>query len=155
VRIFIIGYMGAGKSTVGKRLARFLGIHFIDLDEAFESKFRYSIPRFFDHFGEVRFREFEKQCLRDIIETEDGTYYTGMTNDLARRMQDHLSNTSRSATYLRVHKPKYVVYTAECKTRGEAMKLENRLKKDYTYKMECVGPRRDIYEVIDSELSYK
>ena len=90
-----------------------------------------------------------------IIETEDGTYYTGMTNDLARRMDEHLSNTSRSATYLRVHKPKFVVYTAECRTRGDAMRLENRLKKDRKFKMECIGARRDIREVIDSELSYK
>ncbi|MHA1137541.1 MAG: GIY-YIG nuclease family protein [Candidatus Thorarchaeota archaeon] len=90
-----------------------------------------------------------------IIETEDGTYYTGMTNDIARRMSEHLSNTSRSATYLRAHKPKYVVYSCECKTRGDAMRLENRLKRDQKFKMECVGPRRDIREVIDSELSYK
>ncbi|MHA1862945.1 MAG: GIY-YIG nuclease family protein [Candidatus Thorarchaeota archaeon] len=90
-----------------------------------------------------------------IIETEDGTYYTGMTNDLARRMNEHLSNSSRSATYLRVHKPKFVVYTQECESRSEAMKLERKLKDDYKFKKECVGPRRDIREVIESELSYK
>ena len=90
-----------------------------------------------------------------IIETADETYYTGMTNDLARRMTEHLSNSSRSATYLRAHKPVYVVYLRECKTRGDAMRLENRLKKDYKFKMECIGARRDIREVIESELSYK
>ena len=90
-----------------------------------------------------------------IIETEDGTYYTGMTNDIARRMSEHLSNTSRSATYLRAHKPKYVVYAHECETRGDAMRLENRLKRDRKFKKECIGSRRDIREVIDSELSYK
>ena len=67
MRIFIIGYMGAGKSTVGKRLANNLDIPFVDLDDAFEARFRYSIPRFFDHFGEKRFREFEHQCLKEII----------------------------------------------------------------------------------------
>jgi len=90
-----------------------------------------------------------------IIETEDGTYYTGMTNDLARRMCEHLSNSANSATYLRTHRPKFVVYTKECSTRGDAMRLENRLKKDRKFKLECIGPRRDIREVIDSELSYK
>jgi len=90
-----------------------------------------------------------------IIETEDATYYTGMTNDLARRMNEHLSNSSRSATYLRAHKPVYVVYLCECRTRGDAMRLEIRLKKDYKFKMECIGARRDIREVIESELSYK
>ena len=67
MRIFIIGYMGAGKSTNGRRLANRLGIPFIDIDEAFELRFRYSIPRFFDHFGEERFRDLEHQCLKEIF----------------------------------------------------------------------------------------
>jgi len=90
-----------------------------------------------------------------IIETEDETYYTGMTNDVARRFQEHLSGDSRSAAYLKMHKPMYVVYMTECRTRGDAMRLEQRLKKDYKFKMECVGSRRDIREVIDSEMSYR
>ncbi len=68
MRIFILGYMGAGKSTVGKRLARRLNMPFVDLDDAFEARYKYSIPRFFDHFGEKRFREFEQQCLKEVIE---------------------------------------------------------------------------------------
>ncbi|MDT8394380.1 MAG: shikimate kinase [Bacteroidales bacterium] len=78
MKIFIIGYMGAGKSTAGKRLSNRLGIPFIDIDEAFEEKFRYSIPRFFDQFGEERFREFEHQCLKEIIhENADAVVSTG------------------------------------------------------------------------------
>ncbi len=78
MRVFIIGYMGAGKSTVGKRLANNLDIPFVDLDDAFEARFRYSIPRFFDHFGEKRFREFEHQCLKEIIgEHEEAVISTG------------------------------------------------------------------------------
>ncbi len=90
-----------------------------------------------------------------IIETVDGTYYTGMTNNLARRLSEHVSDSTRSASYLRMHKPAYVVHIAECKTRGAAMKLEHRLKSDYKFKMERIGSRRSILEVIDSELSYK
>ena len=40
---------------------------FIDLDDVFESKYRYSIPNFFDQFGEEKFREFEHICLKEII----------------------------------------------------------------------------------------
>lgn len=90
-----------------------------------------------------------------IIETVDGTYYTGMTNDLARRLSEHVSNSTRSASYLRMHKPAFVVHVTECETRGEAMKLEKRFKSDYSFKIEHIGPRRSILEVIDSELSYK
>lgn len=103
MRIFIIGYMGAGKSTVGKRLARNLGKHFIDLDEAFESKFRYSIPRFFDHFGEVRFREFEKQCLRDIIETEDDAVISTGGGTACFHDNIDLMNRSGITVYLKMH----------------------------------------------------
>ncbi len=90
-----------------------------------------------------------------IIETTDGTYYTGMTNDVARRFQEHLSGNSKSAAYLKMHKPAYVVYMTQCKTRRDAMHLEQQIKKDYKFKMECIGPRRDIREVIESELSYR
>lgn len=90
-----------------------------------------------------------------IIETADGTYYTGMTNDLARRLNEHISCNSRSATYLKTHKPVYVVHISECETRSEAMTLEYKIKNDYHFKMASIGPRRDIREVIDTELSYK
>ena len=90
-----------------------------------------------------------------IIETEDGTYYTGMTNDLARRLQEHVSGGNRSAAYLRSHKPLYVVFLKECETRSEALRLEAKIKRNSTFKQECIGPRRDIREVIDTELSYR
>jgi predicted GIY-YIG superfamily endonuclease len=78
-----------------------------------------------------------------------------MTNDLARRFSEHISDSSRSASYLRMHRPAYVVYIGECKNRGEAMRLESRLKSDSKFKMTHIGPRRSILEVIESELSYK
>jgi putative endonuclease len=90
-----------------------------------------------------------------IIETVDGTYYTGVTNNLARRLQEHVAGNSRSAAYLRAHKPAYVVFIKECKTRGAALRLEYKLKRDQRLKQECIGSRRDILEVIDSELSYQ
>lgn len=90
-----------------------------------------------------------------IIETVDGTYYTGMTNDLSRRLNEHLLGSSRSASYLKAHRPVYIVHISECETRSEAMKLEYKIKNDYAFKMECIGDRRDIREVIATELSYK
>lgn len=78
MRIFIVGYMGAGKSTIGKRLARKLDLPFIDLDDAFEEKYHYSIPNFFDHFGEDKFRDFEQELLKEVIEdNQDVVISTG------------------------------------------------------------------------------
>jgi len=90
-----------------------------------------------------------------IIETADGTYYTGHTNDLARRLSEHLSGTKRSARYLRMHAPRYLVHLEEYKTRSEAMRRERQIQRNRRLKMSLIGPRRDIREVIATELSYR
>jgi len=47
-RIFIVGYMGSGKTTVGKRLAKSLSLDFIDLDAYIQAKYRRTIPQLFE-----------------------------------------------------------------------------------------------------------
>jgi putative endonuclease len=89
-----------------------------------------------------------------IIETADGTYYTGMTNSPLRRFKEHLSG-KRGATYLKTHQPQYVVYLSECGDRGTAMRLEYKIKHDQKFKLSCIGSRRDIREVIATEESYR
>ena len=71
MRIFLTGYMGSGKSTLGKRLANKLGISFIDLDGYFEQKYKTSISLFFERFGEVSFRQLEHEVLKEVIEKFD------------------------------------------------------------------------------------
>jgi shikimate kinase len=63
-RIFFIGPMGAGKSTVGKRLARELGWTFVDLDQLIEEDAGAAIPLIFDIEGEAGFRARETQALQ-------------------------------------------------------------------------------------------
>lgn len=65
-RIYIIGFMGAGKSTFGKKLATLLGWSFIDLDQYLENKRGMSISRQFEIDGEFRFRTAESEALREI-----------------------------------------------------------------------------------------
>ncbi len=86
-----------------------------------------------------------------IIETADGTYYTGQTNDLARRISEHLSGTTKSARYLRMHQPRYLVYMEECETRGQAMKRERQIQRNRRLKMSLIGPRRDLREFIETD----
>lgn len=78
--IFIIGYMGAGKTTLGKRLAEQLNYHFYDLDEMFEISSGYSIGNYFDKYGEAAFRQKEREILinhfddvQTVIATGGGT----------------------------------------------------------------------------------
>lgn len=103
MRIFIIGYMGAGKSTVGKRLATKLSIPFIDLDDAFEARYRYSIPRFFDHFGETRFREFENQCLKEIITENENAVISSGGGTACSDENISLMNKEGITVYIKMH----------------------------------------------------
>jgi shikimate kinase len=95
--------MGAGKSTIGKRLAMKLGKRFVDLDEAFEARFRYSIPRFFDHFGEEHFREFEKQCLEEIINKEEDVVISTGGGTACFHDNMELMNRKGITVYLKMH----------------------------------------------------
>jgi shikimate kinase len=65
--IGLAGFMGAGKSTVGTRLARQLGWHFVDLDERIEQAAGISIPEFFERHGELVFRQLEADQLRSAL----------------------------------------------------------------------------------------
>jgi shikimate kinase len=63
----LAGFMGAGKSTIGTRLARQLGWRFVDLDERIEAAAGITIPEFFEHHGEPAFRQLEADQLRAAL----------------------------------------------------------------------------------------
>jgi shikimate kinase len=65
-RIFLVGFMCAGKSTVGPRLAHRLGWEFIDLDQEIERAQRRSIRKIFDDEGEANFRALETAALKTL-----------------------------------------------------------------------------------------
>lgn len=70
-RIIIIGYMGAGKTTVGRVLARELGLEFYDLDWYIESRMRKTVKQIFDEVGEEGFRKIEHNMLHEVAEFEN------------------------------------------------------------------------------------
>lgn len=76
-RIFLIGFMAAGKSTLGKRMAEYLHWDFIDLDSYIENKAQLSIPSLFDSQGEEGFRILERRCLHEVAENEPCVISTG------------------------------------------------------------------------------
>ena len=71
IRIVLIGYMGAGKTTVGKDLAKALGIPFYDLDWYIETRMRKSVKQLFDERGEEGFRQIEHNMLHEVAEFEN------------------------------------------------------------------------------------
>lgn len=67
MKVYLVGYMGVGKSTLGKKLARRLGISFVDLDTLVEKDLDMSISRIFRDKGERFFRAREKQILEKQV----------------------------------------------------------------------------------------
>ena len=70
-RIILIGYMGAGKTTIGKALSKRLGLMFYDLDWYIESRMHKTIAQIFADDGEDGFREIEYNMLHEVAEFEN------------------------------------------------------------------------------------
>lgn len=75
--IFLVGFMGSGKSTVGQRLAGRLGYSFIDMDARIEGEHGMSINEIFEKLGEKAFREMETNMLKEMFSLQDTVISTG------------------------------------------------------------------------------
>lgn len=70
-RIILIGYMGSGKTTIGKALSKETGMMFYDLDWYIESRMRKKVPQIFAERGEEGFRKIEHNMLHEVAEFEN------------------------------------------------------------------------------------
>lgn len=70
MKVYIVGYMGVGKTSIGKRLGSALGLPFIDLDAQIIARTNQSIPSIFKSIGERGFRQMEMDVLRSISDNE-------------------------------------------------------------------------------------
>ena len=65
--LVLMGYMGSGKTSIGKKISKILNINFFDLDELIEKNFDRSVKNIFNDFGEIEFRKKERAVLQKII----------------------------------------------------------------------------------------
>lgn len=112
--IFLIGFMGVGKTSIGKKLANRLNVSFVDTDELIEQKVGTTIAEYFTKFGESAFRSLEKELLSDypfentVVATGGGLpcYYDNMEvmnrlgitvflNRPAKELQQRLMNAKK------------------------------------------------------------
>jgi len=77
MRIYLIGYMGSGKSHLGWKLANHLGVQFVDMDNYIEERNCKSIPQIFAEEGEPEFRKKERKALEELSEFTDLVIATG------------------------------------------------------------------------------
>ena len=75
--VVLVGLMGVGKSTVGRKLAALLNCDFVDADDAISKAAQLSIPEIFEQFGEAYFRDGERRVIARLIEEGHGVIATG------------------------------------------------------------------------------
>lgn len=71
MRIFLIGMMGSGKTTLGRQLAARLGYTFVDLDEYLVQREGQSIAQIFERQGQEHFRRLERQALEEVVQAHE------------------------------------------------------------------------------------
>ncbi len=77
MRIYLVGFMGSGKSTMGRKMSKHSGLNFIDLDKYIEERSFKTIPTLFSEEGEAGFREKERRSLEEVSHFENVIISTG------------------------------------------------------------------------------
>ena len=103
--ITLTGFMGSGKTTVGKVLADFLGCPFMDLDDLIVKKAGKSIPEIFTEDGEAAFRQLEARLLRQTVEKYTENTVVLEAKPPAARWRTHPSPTASPRANLYMNKP--------------------------------------------------
>ena len=106
MKIVLLGYMGSGKSTVGKQLAKNTGMKLVDLDHEIERKENLKIPEIFAVKGEIYFRKKESEVLLEQLNEEENAIISlgGGTPCYGNNMKTALE-ASESVIYLKVSIP--------------------------------------------------
>lgn len=113
-KLFLIGPMGAGKTTIGKQLAQSLGLEFIDSDQEIQRRTGVDIPTIFEYEGEDGFRDREQQVIDDLTQIDGRVMATGGGAVIRQDNRNHLSGRgivvylecSPEQQYQRTHRDK-------------------------------------------------
>lgn len=95
LKIALIGLPGSGKTTVGRQLARRLGLSFTDSDHVIEQRLGCSIRAYFESEGEERFRDVEQEVIDELTRAGDGVLSTGGGVVLRPANREHLHARAR------------------------------------------------------------
>ena len=165
--VFLVGYMAAGKTTLGRRAAQLLQVEFIDLDAYIESRYRKRVADLFAERGEAGFRDIERRMLHEVAEfdnvlvaTGGGTpcFFDNMEYMRSRGITVYLSASvptlCRRLSLARVKRPLVAGKTAEELTDCVTRMLEQRepyyRRADYTFDAEQYESTRSVDEAVQN-----
>ncbi|MFC2097302.1 shikimate kinase [Bacteroidota bacterium] len=96
MQIFLVGFMGCGKTSIGKKLANRLNLHFVDLDNYIEQKTGKKISLIFETQGEETFRKFENKYLKELQKKDNILISTGGGTPCFLENMELINNTGIS-----------------------------------------------------------
>lgn len=127
-RIFLIGYMGSGKTSMGKLLAENLQFTYIDMDAHIEKKYHRTVTDIFTQMGESKFREIERDCLHETADFENVVISTGGGTPCFFDNMEYM-NTKGITVYLKLT-PEQLVVRLENSRKGKRPLLADRKGND-------------------------
>lgn len=142
-RIFLIGYMGAGKTTAGRELAKVLDLEFIDLDHFIQARFQKTVNQLFQDVGENEFRQIEKNVLKEVGEFENVVISTGGGTPCFFDNMDYM-NSVGTTVYLKASPEALSARLNTCKDKRPLIKDKNE-EELYSFVNESLEKRNPFY----------
>ncbi len=142
-RVILIGFMGSGKTTIGRKLASALGLRFYDLDWYIEMRYHCTVGQIFTELGEARFREIERNMLHEVAEFEDIVLSCGGG---APCFYDNMSyiNSLADTVYLKATPEVLAAHLRMCRVERPLIKGKNP-QQLYDFIVESLREREPIY----------
>lgn len=127
VNIVLTGFMGAGKSAVGRRLKELTGMEMVDTDDIIEEDAGMAISEIFEKFGEPHFRELEKKAVARASALENRIIVTGGGAVLK---EENVKNLRKNGKIVYLHAPPEVLYERiKDETHRPLLQVDDPLKK--------------------------
>lgn len=144
MRVYLVGYMGSGKSTMGRSLSSLLGLNLIDLDHYLENKYHKTIPQIFAEEGEDSFRRKEQAVLHEVSLFENVILATGGGAPCFFDNMEVMNNTG-FCIFLDVDTEELVERLIHAKTERPIIKGKSK-EELYGFIEEMMEKRRPFYE---------
>jgi len=144
VRIFLIGFMGCGKTATGWRLAQKIGWQWLDTDKFIEQRYRKNLPELFDETGEEKFRKIEHNILLEVAEFNNVVISCGGGLPC---FYDNMEIIKNAGTTIYLKDTADNLFERLKKTKNERILLKNKTETELkNYIFETLQKREEFYQ---------